>query len=152
MRGEDRRGIRGPSKPQSGIVSRDRGTLEHALTHRSRANEDVTGGFDNESLEFLGDAVLGFVIAETLSRAVPDRDEGKKSKMKAALVSTQARGPGSARRSALLGRGEEKTGVGRSRASWPTATRRSSRPFTSTAAWRPARGFIAREFEALIDQ
>ena len=40
---------------------RDRGLLEHAMTHTSRANEDVSGGVaDNESLEFLGDAVLGF--------------------------------------------------------------------------------------------
>ena len=38
----------------------DPGLLEHALTHRSRAHEDASGGVrDNESLEFLGDAVLG---------------------------------------------------------------------------------------------
>src|SRR3970040_1204751 len=43
----------------------DRGLLEHALTHRSRAAEDISGGvFDNESLEFLGDAVLGLVVAD----------------------------------------------------------------------------------------
>ena len=48
---------------------KDRGLLEHALTHKSRAAEDVSGGVaDNESLEFLGDAVLGLVVAE---RAVP---------------------------------------------------------------------------------
>ena len=46
---------------------RDRGLLEHAMTHTSRANEDVSGGVrDNESLEFLGDAVLGFLIADLL--------------------------------------------------------------------------------------
>ena len=40
---------------------RDRGLLEHAMTHTSRANEDVSGGVvDNESLEFLGDAVARF--------------------------------------------------------------------------------------------
>ena len=39
---------------------RDRGLLEHALTHKSRAAEDPSGGVvDNESLEFLGDAILG---------------------------------------------------------------------------------------------
>ena len=53
----------------TGYRFRDRGLLEHALTHRSRANEDVTGGvIDNESLEFLGDAVLGFVVADLLFR------------------------------------------------------------------------------------
>jgi ribonuclease-3 len=94
---------------------RDRGLLEHALTHRSRAHEDVTGGVvDNESLEFLGDAVLGFVIADALHHEYPELDEGQKSKMKAALVSA-----GSLARVAerldlgahlILGRGEEKTG------------------------------------------
>ena len=51
---------------------RDRGLLEHAMTHTSRANEDVSGGVaDNESLEFLGDAVLGFVVADMLFREFP---------------------------------------------------------------------------------
>ena len=46
---------------------RDRGLLEHAMTHTSRANEDASGGVhDNESLEFLGDAVLGFAVADML--------------------------------------------------------------------------------------
>ena len=56
-----------------GYTFRDPGLLEHALTHTSRANEDVSGGvFDNESLEFLGDAVLGFAIADLLFRRFPD--------------------------------------------------------------------------------
>ena len=69
---------------------------------------------DNESLEFLGDAVLGLVVADLLFHAYPDSDEGQKSKIKASVVSTQAL----ARRAdeiqlgahLLLGRGEEKTG------------------------------------------
>jgi ribonuclease-3 len=98
-----------------GYRFRDAGLLEHALTHTSRANEDVSGGvFDNESLEFLGDAVLGFAIADLLFRKFPNQDEGWKSKIKASLVSTA-----SLARLAeglnlgdhlLLGRGEEKTG------------------------------------------
>src|SRR3954454_9464194 len=67
---------------------RDRGLLEHALTHRSRGHEDASGGvFDNESMEFLGDSVLGFVIAAMLLREVPQHNEGQKSKLKASLVS-----------------------------------------------------------------
>jgi len=74
-----------------GYRFRDRGLLEHAMTHTSRANEDVTGGVvDNESLEFLGDAVLGFVVADLLYRQYPDSDEGQKSKIKGAVVSAQA--------------------------------------------------------------
>src|SRR5262249_44072440 len=72
---------------------RDRGLLEHAMTHTSRANEDVSGGVtDNESLEFLGDAVLGFIIADLLFHEFPQSNEGQKSKIKAALVSTQTLG------------------------------------------------------------
>ena len=98
-----------------GYRFRDRGLLEHALTHRSHAHEDVSGGvLDNESLEFLGDAVVGFVIAEMLFRDFPQFGEGQKSKVKAALVSTSALAAMADRlslgRYLLLGRGEEKTG------------------------------------------
>ena len=94
---------------------RDRGLLEHALTHKSRAAEDATGGVaDNESLEFLGDAVLGLVVAHALFEQYPGYSEGQKSKIKAQVVSTQSL----ARHAELLGlgdhlilgRGEEKTG------------------------------------------
>ena len=100
---------------------RDRGLLEHALTHTSRANEDASGGvFDNESLEFLGDAVLGFVVADLLFREFPQYDEGRKSKMKAALVSTASLARLAERLRLgdhlLLGRGEEKTGGRRKQA------------------------------------
>src|SRR5258705_13056964 len=50
-----------PLERRIGYRFRDRGLLEHALTHRSRVHEDASGGvFDNESMEFLGDSVLGF--------------------------------------------------------------------------------------------
>ena len=76
------------SSARIGYRFRDRGLLEHALTHRSRAHEDASGGvFDNESLEFLGDSVLGFVIADMLFREFPQHNEGQKSKLKASLVS-----------------------------------------------------------------
>lgn len=93
---------------------REPALLEQALTHRSRANEDELPGADNESLEFLGDAILGFIVAELLFREFPRLDEGRKSKMKAALVSTTSlarAAEGIALGSYLrLGRGEEKTG------------------------------------------
>ena len=67
-----------------GYRFRDRGLLEHALTHKSKAHEDPSGGvIDNESLEFLGDAVLGLVIADALFRSFPTYNEGQKSKIKA---------------------------------------------------------------------
>src|SRR6185369_2983335 len=94
---------------------KDRGLLEHALTHKSRAAEDASGGVaDNESLEFLGDAVLGLVVADALFHQYPTYDEGQKSKIKAVVVSTQslARHAEQLRlgEHLILGRGEEKTG------------------------------------------
>ena len=104
-----------------GYRFRDTGMLEHALTHKSKAHEDATGGVvDNESLEFLGDAVLGFVIADLLYRDFPQFQEGQKSKAKAAMVSTAALAALAERiglgEYLLLGRGEEKTGGRRKQA------------------------------------
>lgn len=54
--------------------------LEIALTHRSAGNRN------NERLEFLGDAILGFVIADRLFQRYPDADEGQLSRLRAVLV------------------------------------------------------------------
>jgi len=98
-----------------GYRFRDRGLLEHGLTHKSKAHEDPSGGVaDNESMEFLGDAVLGLVVAEALFRAFPNYTEGQKSKIKANLVSTVSLADMAGRLGLgdhmILGRGEEKTG------------------------------------------
>jgi ribonuclease III len=136
---------------------RDRGLLEHALTHRSRAHEDVTGGVtDNESLEFLGDAVLGLVMAELLFRRFPDRDEGQKSKMKARLVSanTLSRlalamdlGP-----HLLLGRGEEKSGGRRKQTLLSDTFEAVIAAVYLDGGLEPARAFIVREFGPLVEE
>jgi len=62
--------------------------LEEALTHRSHAVE--RGGFDNERLEFLGDAVLELVITHSLMVAFPHATEGQLSRIRAALVRTES--------------------------------------------------------------
>ena len=69
-----------------GHTFRDRALLRRALTHSSRAREQA-GGIDNEGLEFLGDALLGFLVAEDLFARHPQMDEGGLSKLKAYLVS-----------------------------------------------------------------
>ncbi len=106
---------------------RDRAFLERALTHRSWAHEQVAPGEDtqarrlhNEAFEFVGDSVLGFVVAETLFDNYPDVTEGELSRMKHRLVSTQTLAR-VARRLGMgdhlrVGRGEEKTGGRRKRA------------------------------------
>ncbi|WP_437440527.1 ribonuclease III [Nocardioides eburneus] len=93
--------------------------LERALTHRSYAYEH--GGLPtNERLEFLGDAVLGVVVTETLYLTHPDLPEGRLAKLRAAVVNARALA-GIGRAIGLgehvkLGRGEEATG-GRDKAS-----------------------------------
>ncbi|HVQ27160.1 MAG TPA: ribonuclease III domain-containing protein, partial [Planctomycetota bacterium] len=77
----------------------DRSLLERALTHTSRANESLQRRTPhNEPFEFLGDAILGFLVAELLHRKDPDGDEGRKTRARAALVSAA----GLARRAAVL--------------------------------------------------
>ena len=140
-----------------GYRFRDPGLLEHALTHTSRANEDVSGGvIDNESLEFLGDAVLGFAIADILFRRFPDRDEGWKSKIKAALVSTvslahlaEQLGLGD---HLLLGRGEEKTGGRRKHALLADGYEALIAAIYLDGGVDAATTFIARQFAELIDE
>lgn len=91
----------------------ERELLLRSLSHRSFANEYDEDVHDNEVLEFLGDAVLGFVVSEMLYRRHPNLSEGQMSKLKAFLVSA-----GMLARKAedidlgsylLLGKGEEKT-------------------------------------------
>ncbi|TDB39919.1 MAG: ribonuclease III [Actinobacteria bacterium] len=68
-----------------GYVFEDRSLLERALTHSSYAGEHRTQSY--ERLEFLGDSVLGFVIAEELFRRFPEAPEGELTKRKIAAVS-----------------------------------------------------------------
>src|SRR2546429_1393423 len=100
---------------------RDDGLLTQAMTHRSWAHEQVSPhaqrdarNLHNEALEFLGDSVLGLIVAEYLFRAYPGATEGELSRMKHRLVSA----PTLAKASLELqlgeflrfGRGEEKSG------------------------------------------
>ena len=67
-----------------GVDLSDPGLLVQALTHRSH------GSAHNERLEYLGDAVLSFVVAEMLFRRFPDAREGELSRYRASLVSGEA--------------------------------------------------------------
>ena len=140
-----------------GYRFRDRGLLEHALTHRSRVHEDASGGvIDNESLEFLGDSVLGFVIADLLFRQFPQHNEGQKSKLKASLVSATSLARLAEKLGLgeylILGRGEEKTGGRRKLALISDCYEALIAAIYLDGGIEPARTFIQRQFEELIEE
>ena len=95
--------------------------LQNALTHSSYANECWHDSLkSNERLEFLGDSILGMVVAEHLYRNFPDRPEGELTRMRADMVCETSLAAVAARielgKHLQLGNGEERFG-GRSRAS-----------------------------------
>ena len=146
-----------PLERTIGYRFRDRGLLEHALTHRSRVHEDASGGvFDNESMEFLGDSVLGFVIADMLFREFPQHNEGQKSKLKASIVSAASLARLGERidlgEFLILGRGEEKTGGRRKHAMIADCYEALIAAIYLDGGIEPARAFIERQFAELIEE
>jgi ribonuclease-3 len=133
-----------------GYSFRARALLDRALTHRSFAHERVSEGCQhNEALEFLGDAVLGFVVSAWLLHLFPDQSEGKLSKMKAFLVS-EASLAGLAElidlgEYLLLNRGEEKTGGRRKRALLADAYEAVIGAIYLDSGIAPAERFLRRE-------
>ena len=93
--------------------------LQNALTHSSFANERWHNSLlSNERLEFLGDSILGMLVAEYLYRNFPDRPEGELTRMRADMVCEKTLASVAARihlgDHLMLGHGEEQGG-GRSR-------------------------------------
>jgi len=98
-----------------GYTFTDGELLRRALTHKSFSHEARNGGvLHNETFEFLGDSVLGFVVGDLLFQHFPALDEGALSKMKAFLVSANSLAAKARMidigEVILLGVGEEKTG------------------------------------------
>ena len=96
------------------LAFRQHGLLEQALTHRS------AGSINNERLEFLGDAILGMVIAKRLYQRFAEASEGQLSRLRSSLVKRQTLASIGAEIGLgdylILGAGEQRSG-GQSRAS-----------------------------------
>lgn len=131
--------------------------LDRALTHSSRANEDAGGkGRHNEPLEFLGDAVIGLVVADLLHRRDPEGTEGRKSRARAQLVSA----PSLARRARelglpdliVLGRGEEKTGGRMKSALWADAYEALLAALYLDGGFEAAHRFVRDEFASDLEK
>ena len=73
-----------------GYHFKDKKYLKTALTHSSYANENKKAGPSNERLEFLGDSVLGVVVADYLFKHCPNMPEGDLTKTRASLVCEKA--------------------------------------------------------------
>ncbi len=98
-----------------GYTFRNKALLENALTHSSYANENREKHIpDNERLEFLGDSILGFVVADYLYRNYPDKPEGELTRIRADLVCERNLAEAAATIELgsylLLGHGEEQGG------------------------------------------
>jgi ribonuclease III len=124
---------------------RDEASLEQALTHRS------AGGRHNERLEFLGDAVLGLVIADTLYDRLPEAPEGDLTRLRAALVNREAlaqlaRAAG-LEGSLTLGEGERKTGGQRRESILADALEALIGASFQVAGFEAARDFVLRLYE-----
>lgn len=136
-----------------GYAFRDRELLIRALTHKSRVNEKTgpheARAADNEQLEFLGDAILGFVVSECLVRRHPEAPEGRLSKMKARLVSATRLFEVAQSQSLgvylLLGRGEEMSGGRGKRALLADAVEAIIAALYLDGGLEAARAFIERD-------
>jgi ribonuclease-3 len=132
-----------------GVTLKDPAALGRAFVHSSYVNENPGEAPEsNERLEFLGDAVLGLIVADELYEAFPDLDEGKLTELRTHLVrrDTLARAAGELGlgEELLLGRGEE-AGGGKSR---PTNLAHVYEAVVGAifldGGLRPARAFVRR--------
>jgi len=69
-----------------GVSFKDPSLLEQAMVHSSYINESPSIATSNERLEFLGDAVLGFIIARELYQRLPQSTEGEMTELRSSLV------------------------------------------------------------------
>jgi len=122
--------------------------LLEALTHSSFAQESTDRPRDNEQMEFLGDAVLTFVVSVILADAFPDWAEGKLTRARAHLVAAPHLHTVANRLSLgqylRLGRGEEKTGGREKPALLVNAVEAVVAALYRDGGIEPARRFIAR--------
>ena len=128
----------------------DVGLFVQALTHRSAT------GRNNERLEFLGDAVLDFVISDSLFKLRPDADEGDLSKLRASLVKDTSLagiavdiGLGE---HLILGSGERKTGGHRRESILADALEAIFGAVYLDSGFDAAKDLIDRVFEQRLDK
>jgi ribonuclease-3 len=133
----------------------DRGRLDQALTHRSRANEEGDPAGGNERLEFLGDAVLDLVVSELLMERHADAPEGTLSRARATVVNTRALAVHARElgldRAVRLGRGEDRSSGRKKPSILANVLEAVLGAIYLDGGLASARAFVEREFtEALV--
>lgn len=123
--------------------------LRQALTHSSFINEmPAVNAISNETLEFLGDAVLGLAIGEKLYSDFPTSHEGELTHLRANLVKTQTIAEAAARlglgEALLLGRGEEMSGGRKKQRNLAGAYEALIGAIFLDGGWAKARSFVLR--------
>ena len=132
-----------------GYTFRDITLLGNALSHSSYANERWHNGLkSNERLEFLGDSVLGMVVAEHLYRTCPDRPEGELSRMRADMVCETSLAAIAVKlnlgQQLLLGHGEVISGGNKRASILADAVESVIAAIYLDGGFAPAKGFIER--------
>ena len=139
--------------------------LVRALTHRSLANErilegiekDLPGTADNERLEFLGDAVLGLVVAEAMFLLHPEWREGELTRVRAQLVSRQHMAEVATKldlgRHLRLSKGEDRSGLRRKNTVLSNSMEAVIGALFLDAGLDPVRAFVRRHVIAdMVEQ
>ena len=138
--------------PVIGYRFRNPALLLRSLTHPSWVHEVEGPRSANhyEALEFLGDAVLGFLTAELIYKTFPDRSEGQMSRLRASLVSARSLAERSAAlglsHSVQLGRGERAGGAGVKKSILADVFESLLGAIYLDGGVRSARAFVRREF------
>jgi len=120
--------------------------LNHAFTHRSFAHEAGENGENNERLEFLGDSVLGLVVAQYVYETLPDQPEGELARIKSFVVSEASLSEISKRLRVdnfiLIGKGEEYSGGRTKKAILADALEAIIGAYYLDSGFMPARAFV----------
>jgi ribonuclease III len=139
-----------------GIPMRDPALFDRALTHASLVAEDRKAAYDYESLEFLGDAVLGLAVAHHLFDTLPDRTPGEYSRMRADLVNrrTVARVAADLNIAPVirLGKGEEQSGGRKRTALIADCMEALIGALYLDSGWEVAHAFVVRVFRRELNR
>lgn len=140
----------------AGLRFRKLELLNQAFSHRSHANEAGGSVENNERLEFLGDSVLGLVVAEYLYEALPDKPEGELARIKSFVVSEESLA-GIARtirvdNFILIGKGEEHSGGRRKKAILADALEAVIGAYFLDSGFKAAKKFILRHIVPEIEK